>query len=639
MTSPSSDSTDDAAAGDMLAAALEYALAGLPVLPLDGKVPRNPNGLTGASTDVAVVADWWRRWPTANIGIRTGAVSGYVVLDVDPRHGGVATLEALRRNHGLPRSAQVLTGGGGQHHWFRAPGYLLHNSAGLLGEGLDVRGDGGYVVAPPSVHESGHAYKWLRELEQAADWPAALQADAEKRTNGATATVAAVIPEGKRRSAMLTVAGKLKRAGLTGDEIMPTLRELNLRCRPPLDEQELRSVAHRSTIEPDAETAIPTVTQYTGDRVALDDVLSAFRNWLHMPDAGALYVTLAAVVANRLPGDPLWLLLVAASSSGKTEILVSLNGLDEVVVAATMTEAALLSGSPKKEHAAGASGGLLKTVGDYGILTLKDFGSVLSMHRDARAAVLAALREIYDGAWDRHVGVDGGRTLHWDGKLGLIAGVTTVVDSHHAVMDSLGSGFAFYRVDVDERAEQGARALEHRDGARAMRAELRDVITGFFHQLVLPSSDTLSGQDKQRLVTLADLVTMARSPVERDRQSREIELIPDPEAPARFAIMLAGLLEGLRVIGLDDDHAWRLTVKTAFDSMPAQRRRAIEYLAEAASGVATKPAALALGLPTTTVRRTLEDLAAHGIVERQSEGEGQADTWKLSAWTRSRYSR
>ena len=97
------------------------------------------------------------------------------------------------------------------------------------------------------------------------------------------------------------------------------------------------------------------------------------------------------------------------------------------------------------------------------------------------------------------------------------------------------------------------------------------------------------------------------------------------------------LLEGLRVIGLHDGASWRLVEKTAFDSMPAQRRRAIAYLAE--TGIATtKAAALALGLPTT-VRRTLEDLAANRIVERRSEGEGRADTWQLSAWTLERYGR
>jgi hypothetical protein len=226
--------------------------------------------------------------------------------------------------------------------------------------------------------------------------------------------------------------------------------------------------------------------------------------------------------------------------------------------------------------------------------------------------------------------------LNWEGKLGLIAGVTTVVYSHHAVMDSLGSRFAFYRVDVDERDAQGLRALNHRAGARAMRTELRDAVTGFFAGLELPETDTLSDSDKQRLVTLADLVTMARSPVERDRVNRDIELIPDPEAPARFALMLAALLEGLRVIGLDDKHAWKLVSKTAFDSMPAQRRRVLELLAET-DGKATRDVALALGLPTTTARRTLEDLAAHNILIRDDGGKG--DTWRFSAWTKARYSR
>jgi len=149
-----------------------------------------------------------------------------------------------------------------------------------------------------------------------------------------------------------------------------------------------------------------------------------------------------------MPGDPVWLLLVAVSSSGKTEILASIADLPEVEPAATLTEAALLSGSPRKDRAQGATGGLLSKIGDYGILTLKDFGSVLSMHRESRAATLAALREAYDGSWDRPVGADGGKTLHWYGKLGL--GGDDRRRRHHAVMDALGSRFAMYRVDVGD---------------------------------------------------------------------------------------------------------------------------------------------------------------------------------------------
>lgn len=529
----------------------------------------------------------------------------------------------------------MLTGSGGTHHYFRHPGGKVGNSAGTLGEGLDIRGDGGYVVAPPSFHESGNPYKVTREHELA-DLAAWLLANTASRRNGAAPKVDEIIPEGKRRQAMLSVAGKLKRSGLTGTEILPTLRELNRRCRPPLDEHELESVACASTIGADPETAIQTAPDVPP--CGLADVVATFRRWLHLPDPGALYVALATVVANRLPGDPVWLLLVGPSSSGKTEVLVALGGLDEVEPAATLTEAALLSGVPRKDVAAGASGGLLRKVGDYGILTLKDFGSVLSMHRDARAAVLAALRECYDGSWDRPIGADGGRVLSWQGKLGVVAGVTTVVDRHHAVIDSLGSRFAFYRVDVNERKEQARRSLAHRRCGKGMRDELRAAVAGLFAGLELPPEGSgLSDTDETKLVTLADFVTVARSPVERDAYaSREIELIPDAEAPARFVLVLASLFEGLRLLGIDAPAAWVLVTKVAFDSMPAQRRRVIEHLAGVEATTAPETATM-LGLPTTTTRRTLEDLAAHGLVERAKDTDSKADTWKLAAWAAAAY--
>src|SRR5262249_29117294 len=157
--------------------------------------------------------------------------------------------------------------------------------------------------------------------------------------------------------------------------------------------------------------------------------------WLHLPDPGPVYVTCAAVAANRVESfDPTWLILVGAAGSGKTEALGATSGLDGIHVVATLTEAALLSGTPRKERAAGASGGLLRELGTSGIIVLKDFGSVLSMPRDTRAATIAALRELYDGSWTRRLGSEGGRSLNWSGRLGLIAGATSVLDQHHGVM-------------------------------------------------------------------------------------------------------------------------------------------------------------------------------------------------------------
>ena len=110
---------------------------------------------------------WLRAWPEAGIGIVTGGISGLVVLDVDPRHGGEASLERLEREHGpLPVTLESRTGSGGRHLYFAHPGGLVRNKVALA-TGIDLRGDGGYVVAPPSVHASGRRYAWVEDHEAA----------------------------------------------------------------------------------------------------------------------------------------------------------------------------------------------------------------------------------------------------------------------------------------------------------------------------------------------------------------------------------------------------------------------------------------------------------------------------------------
>ena len=144
--------------------------------------------------------------------------------------------------------------------------------------------------------------------------------------------------------------------------------------------------------------------------VPISDAVATFRKWMHLPSARPLYVAWGAVAANRLPGDPVWLFLVGASGAGKTEIVRSTNTLPETVEVSTITEAGLLSGTSTRERADDATGGLLRHIGAMGTIVLRDFTSVLSMDRDGLGTVLAALREIYDGRWQRNVGADGGRS-------------------------------------------------------------------------------------------------------------------------------------------------------------------------------------------------------------------------------------
>jgi bifunctional DNA primase/polymerase-like protein len=130
--------------------------------PSNGKHPLGdlvPHGLEQATTDQSQIVRWWTARSSANVGLRTGAVSGLVVLDVDGPTGE-ASLRELAQRHGRFRAAWARTGSGGWHAYLSHPGQEVPNSASRLGPKLDVRGDGGYVVAPPSLHASGDRYRW-----------------------------------------------------------------------------------------------------------------------------------------------------------------------------------------------------------------------------------------------------------------------------------------------------------------------------------------------------------------------------------------------------------------------------------------------------------------------------------------------
>ncbi len=126
------------------------------------KKPATPQGFHDATTDAERVQEWWARRAVYNVAIATGATSGLVVIDVDPRHGGDVTLEALTAEHGpLPKTPTAQTGGGGLHYLFQHPGGYVKGRAGALGPGLDVKADGGYIVAPRSKHPGGGDYRWI----------------------------------------------------------------------------------------------------------------------------------------------------------------------------------------------------------------------------------------------------------------------------------------------------------------------------------------------------------------------------------------------------------------------------------------------------------------------------------------------
>ena len=360
---------------------------------------------------------------------------------------------------------------------------------------------------------------------------------------------------------------------------------------------------------------------------ALAECVDAYHRWLYLPDDDVVLAALGAVAANLLPGDPFWLLLVGSPGSGKTEVISPLDALPYVHAAATLTEAGMLSGTPRKETAIDAKGGLLRAIGDFGIILGKDFSGVLSMNRDARAATLSALREVYDGSWTRHIGSDGGRKLVWKGKAGFIGAVTPHIDVEHAVMGALGERFAFYRVHVDDPKSQARRRLGNRGRERQMRAELVEVVRAVLDRVDRDAPPRpLTDADVDELVDLSHFVVRARTAVERDGYRRDVETMPVAEAPGRLVGALGALVAGLESIGAPADAVWRIVVKVGWDCMPELRRRILHAIREhqpARSGELMT----ATGIPRMTSDRTLEDLVLLGLVEREKR-----DTYDNAPW-------
>jgi hypothetical protein len=195
------------------------------------------------------VAAWFRRWPDANIAIITGEISNLVVLDIDPGHGGDESLRDLVTQFGpLPETLTVRTGGGGRHLYFAAPadGRPMPSRVGLR-PGIDIRAEGGLVIAPPSVHPSGRRYVW--EAADAAPapmphWlPRLLRAPASRRGHAVQYwrdLVVRGVAEGERNSTIASFAGHLFRHEVDSEVVKELLLCWNrVRAKPPLDDAEV----------------------------------------------------------------------------------------------------------------------------------------------------------------------------------------------------------------------------------------------------------------------------------------------------------------------------------------------------------------------------------------------------------------
>ncbi len=234
---------------EFLAAALAYAGLGLHVIPLHGKKPYFENWPQVATSDPVQILRWWTQNPDDNIGVATGKASGVFVLDVDKQNGGEDALETLILRHGrFPDTWQDITGRGGFHMFFRYPSFPVGNAP--LVSGIDIRGDGGQVVVPPSIHpDTKKHYIWdglddisRDNIAEAPVW--LLDMLQAKHGKPMVREVPSKIPYGTQHLVLLSIAGKMRRMGLTSSEIFAALWKINCeRCEKPPSAEHVQQIA------------------------------------------------------------------------------------------------------------------------------------------------------------------------------------------------------------------------------------------------------------------------------------------------------------------------------------------------------------------------------------------------------------
>ena len=216
-----------------------------------GKHPMTGDGFKSATTEIETIEQWWGEHPDANIGLPTGRRNNIVVVDLDEAKGGSeADLTAMGKD--LLQTMTARTGGGRHFYYIYPVGVDIRNSTGKLGFAIDVRGEGGYVVAPPSNHISGRTYQWIKD-QFFREFPTEFHHKLtdhnpliEAKETGLVIyekerfQIPTVIPDGQRNHTLTRVAGALRNLGLTVPEMTAALERVNERvCQPPVDSQEI----------------------------------------------------------------------------------------------------------------------------------------------------------------------------------------------------------------------------------------------------------------------------------------------------------------------------------------------------------------------------------------------------------------
>jgi hypothetical protein len=375
--------------------------------------------------------------------------------------------------------------------------------------------------------------------------------------------------------------------------------------------------------------------------VTLKEINSIIEETYLVEDKMFSKLVIACTVGNRLHLAPIWLFIVGPSGSGKTEFLNMVKDCKWMIPISSMTPNTFASGQATK----GKETSLLLQipVKKGGILLLKDFTSMMSLHRDARTQIMGQFREVYDGAYLKRFG--NGHIVSWKGQLGLLAGVTDVIYSSRELYSAMGERFIMYAPIVPDRAEVARRAMDNIRDMPARRKRISDAVKEYLDVDMDPIIENYRKNGppdtpeelKDAVSKLAEFATRARSPVERDlfSRSKDITYAFMAEMPTRLAeqlvsvgigLMVVNEMEGSGCVLLPEDK--KLLHSITLDCIPPVRRHVLERLT---AYYQTTCLAMAQDLkyPVDTVKKWLEDMTVLGVLNTKKLENGK-DVWWMN---------
>ena len=359
---------------------------------------------------------------------------------------------------------------------------------------------------------------------------------------------------------------------------------------------------------------------YTGKSIPCEQVYGKYQKWLKLKNTEIIDVFYGSLIANRLQGDPIWLLLVGQSGCGKTEIIMSIKDVSDIYSIDTLTKNTLVSGA----HGIGGSDPSLIPQLDKKILAIKDFTTILDMHPNDRDEIFAQLRSAYDGEFNKPFGV--GILRSYVSKFGIIGGVTRAIELYTEGNTALGERFLRYHFPVSNtqkgRFEVMHKALQNITSNQkdTMHKELREIGTSVlnFNYENVPLMDE---NFTNKLVALSDWTSMLRGAVIRDKYTKEITHKAFIELGTRLVTQLGKLSFGIGMFkGIDklDMDVYDSVKEVARSSIPTKNEELVRrlYFLKGKKELSVNELSEIIGLPTITVQRIAENLCILGALSK-----------------------